>query len=1099
MKKWKLKKNINRRLLFFFGMILISNILFSFNFFSPISNSERINVTNEKREFVLSHNPVIINSEFVIKDSIQLKRNQDYTIDYLTGKITFTQNLGNVFVEYQKYPADLKEKFYLFEEQEYSVDKKVKLPPKRNPLFSNTTKLQISGSKTIAVSVSRNEDFSLDQSLFLKMDGELSENLNIEAQLSDSQTPITPEGNSREISNLDKVFLRLYSTNYELAFGDLEVDYHNTKFMNYAPKFEGLKATWQRRNTYQAALAISKGKSTSIQFAGVEAKQGPYYLTNNSSQLIQVVAGTEQVFLNGKQMQRGDDYIIDYAEGSITFDNKHFISSNSLIQVNFQYSDEYFRQNMYLAHSEVNISEKFKIRNYLVFQNDDKDNPLQTEFTEADIDSLTSGGDKEIWGSGVYETEDGDYILTDNGFYEYVGNDSTIVGNYTIHFEFVGFEQGDYDLVDNENYYIFAGTGEGDYLPITKLTAPQKKANYDLILDYETETFQTSAEAIYTQHDRNTYSKKDDGDNEGFAANFSTRYFPDLDLIKPDFSVNYRLIGKNLNTFAELSNPLANYESVQIPDSVANNTFNGNLKFNIKDFISPEFRFSQKKAKDFADQNYYYLSSISKQLKYIPAINYKFAKLAREYETSQTFRFDQHDLDSRYKINWLQFNFIYHNKETDQKLNIYSSQISNKNWQIGMQTINTKKFGVEFFLKKELQKTVIDTTDVPFKDETSYTFGINSKLNLKNHNADLQFSHREIYDDVENDKKNFDLAEINTGNSFFKRSISLTSGYAFQNVEFYPKIRELQLIGEGMGSYDEDSLYVGFGQGDYDWKIVEIDYDNPQMSVEVNTNFTLNLTPSMITESFLKKIKTESNLQISENSKAADKTKIYLLNPDILMNKESSLYSRILQQQTVWLDIIKNKLRAKLRYKQEDILDNRYNEISEETNKLNWEGNLRFSAISKTVIELILERNETEESRYQSFSEIDSYALEIRNQITDDANLKSALEYGREAGRKTDNSSDYEIASYKLTEILTYYLSSKYRFFGKVSWKRNERTGSEFLSFLDDKKDGNIIKWNLNFDYRVSSITSAHFEYSGEVIPDKPTEHKISLEVKAEF
>lgn len=376
------------------------------------------------------------------------------------------------------------------------------------------------------------------------MDGELSENLNIEAQLSDSQSPITPEGNSREISNLDKVFLRLYSKNYELAFGDLEVDFHDTKFMNYAPKFEGLKATWQRQNTYQAALAISKGKNTSIQFAGVEAKQGPYYLTNNSSQLIQVVAGTEQVFLNGKEMQRGDDYIIDYAEGSITFDNKHFISANSLIQVNFQYSDEFFRQNMYLAHSEVNVSEKFKIRNYLVFQNDDKDNPLQTEFTESDIEALKIGGDDEILGSGVYETENGDYILTDAGYYEYVGNDSTIAGNYTIHFEFVGFDQGDYDKVDSEDYYIFAGTGQGDYLPINKLIAPQKEANYDLILDYESDTFQSSAEAIYTQYDKNTYSSKDDGDNDGYAANLFLRYFPDFDLLKPDLSVNYRQIGK---------------------------------------------------------------------------------------------------------------------------------------------------------------------------------------------------------------------------------------------------------------------------------------------------------------------------------------------------------------------------------------------------------------------------------------------------------------------------------------------------------------------------------------------------------------------------
>ncbi len=1078
---------------------LDSGKLFSYNFFSPLIVLERLNVVEENQEFTLNYVPVISNSEKVYQDSILYQKNLDYTINYQSGKIIFFQPVSNIFIEYKKYPEAVQRRFFLFEEQEYSADKKVKIPQRINPIFSNTTRLQISGSKTIAVSVSRNEEFSLDQSLFLKMDGELSDNLNIEAQLSDSQSPITPEGASREISSLDKIFLRLYSSSYELAFGDLEVEYQDTEFMNYAPKFEGLKATWQRRNQYQAALAISKGKTTTVQFAGVEAKQGPYYLATGSGELIQVVAGTEKVFLNGNVMNRGDDYTIDYAEGSISFASHHFISANSIIQVTFQYSDEYYRQNMYLASSKVQISEKFSMRSFLVIQNDDKDNPLLDEFTPDDISVLQNAGDGEVWGSGVYEVEDGDYILHEDGYYVFVGNDSTTTGEYNIHFEFVGFNQGDYDWLENENYYIFAGAAQGDFLPVRSLIPPQRKENYDVILSYESGNFLASAEAIYTSFDQNTYSPIDDADNNGFAAKISLKYLPAIERIKPEFSVNYRQIGNHLNTFAELSDPLANYEAIQIPDTLANSTWNVRLRFQIDDIVSPAFSYSNTRSPDFADQDYYEFTGNSRQFKFVPAANYRFAHLERDYENGQTHNFDLHILDGSYGCNIIRMKGFYRNKRTVQTNQESALNLQNENWQFGLQTAKIKKFSSEVFLKKEYQKAKIDTSLTSEIDETIYTAGMNSMFSFQQLSAKIQYSHRQIYDDKNEKNTNFDLAEMNSSGSFWKNAISFSSVYAFKNVEFYPKLRELQFIGSGMGSYDEDSLYVGLGEGDYEWKIVQIDYDNPQMSVEVNANFNLNLNPGQVTNTVLNRIRTETNLQVSENSKAADKRKIYLLDPDILMNENTTLFGRKMQQQTVWLNIIKNKLNTKIRYKNEDILDNRYNEVSEKTEKTNWETNLRIRAIPNTNLELIWEKSEVEESRYQSFSEISSYVLEIRNQLNRNANLKSALEYGREAGRKNDQTQSYQIESYQIAETLTYFPGSKYRFFGKVSWKRNNRSGSEFLSFLDDKKDGNIFKWNLSLDYRVSSITSARMEYSGEIYPAKDTEHKISLEVKAEF
>ena len=1095
MKKWKKKEIILGLVVFTFRL----GLLFSYNFFSPLFQQEHLNVSEPRQEFQLLAFPIIIGSEVVAQDSLTYTKDRDYTIDYQTGKFVFFQPVGSVQIEYKKYPEGVQERFFLYEEQEYSPDKKVKMPAKTNSFFSSTAKLQISGSKTISVSVANNEDFSLDQSLFLKIDGELSDNLNIEAQLSDSQSPITPEGDSREISSLDKVFMRLYSRRYELAFGDLEVDYHDTEFMNYAPKFEGLKATWQGRNQYQAALAISKGKTTTTQFYGVEAKQGPYYLTVESGEVIRVVAGTEKVFLNGSALSRGDDYTIDYSEGSITFSGQHFLSASSLIQVTFQYSDEEYRQNMYLASGEINVTDRFAVRNYLIMQSDDKDNPLQEEFTADDLQKLKAAGDNTVWGSGVSESEDGDYILTEEGYYQYVGNDSTVVGAYDVHFEYIGTNEGDYDYEDDDDYYVYVGEDQGEYLPIRQLIPAQKKENHDLIAEYKSSTLQAQVEAIYTNFDQNTFSSSDDDDNEGVAANFALNYQPDLDLLNPELSTNYRLVGEHLHTFAELSDPLANYESVQIPDSLENQTWNAKLSFNIKNFWQPSFKFATTRAPDYASQNYFAATSGNQQSGFFPALKYQFARLDRDYESTQTYDFDQHDLNGSYQWKKLQFEALYHHKKSQQKWEAYRLSNLNENWKVTVKTRNISQLSSEIYLKEEYQKTKIDTAAAATTDETSYTAGVTSGITLGMQSVKIKYSHREIFDHLADDQTTYDMAEISTRNSVLKNAVALSSGYAFQNVEFYPKIKELEYVGEGMGSYDEDSLYVGLGEGDYDWEIVEIDYDHPEMSVEVNANLNLSLMPSALTNSFLKKLKTETNLQITENSKAANKTKIYLLDPDILMNDETTLYGNKLMQHTLWCDLMTNKLNAKLRYKLENTLDSRYNDESETTDETEWEAAMRWNTGSKTSFEYTFESSVVEESQYESYSETVSHELEMRNQVNDDVNLVSALTYGDENGHKSDETNNYTIYSYQVTETVTCFLQRKYRLYGKINMRRNNRRGSEFLSFFDDKKDGTIFKWNLNLDYKMSSITSARLEYTGKRVPDEKTEHEIRLEIKAEF
>ena len=123
----------------------------------------------------------------------------------------------------------------------------------------------------------------------------------------------------------------------------------------------------------------------------------------------------------------------------------------------------------------------------------------------------------------------------------------------------------------------------------------------------------------------------------------------------------------------------------------------------------------------------------------------------------------------------------------------------------------------------------------------------------------------------------------------------------------------------------------------------------------------------------------------------------------------------------------------------------------------------------------------------------------MRNRINKDLNLKSSFTITSEDGKRNDSSNHYKINAFKIEEAVTYFMKRKYRLFTKWDFIHNLRSGSDYLGFLADKKDGNIFKWKLNLDYKVNSYTSAGLIYSGSSYPDEKDEHKLSVEVKAEF
>jgi len=99
----------------------------------------------------------------------------------------------------------------------------------------------------------------LDQSLYLQVDGELSRNVFIKAQLSDNTTPISTEGTTKKLSEFDKMFIKVYSGNYSLQFGDFFARFDDTYYANYDYKLEGVTFQWNGPQRVNGSAAVSNG------------------------------------------------------------------------------------------------------------------------------------------------------------------------------------------------------------------------------------------------------------------------------------------------------------------------------------------------------------------------------------------------------------------------------------------------------------------------------------------------------------------------------------------------------------------------------------------------------------------------------------------------------------------------------------------------------------------------------------------------------------------------------------------------------------------------------------------------------------------------
>ena len=274
-----------------------------------------------------------------------------YTIDFVKALLKFKQPiaLDTIQIEYLRYPNFLTKVYK-------QLDDKVIVDRSANglqPLYKleNTTKrdafipfdgLTTSGSISRGVTIGNNQNSVLNSELDLQISGKLSDKVSLRASIQDANIPLQESGYSQRLDEFDQVFIELFSDDWNIRAGDIDLVNTKSYFANFSKRVQGLfvKANLSDRTSIFASGALVRGQFTTTQFTAQEGNQGPYKLRGPNNELyVLIVSGSETVYVNGVPIERGEnnDYIIDYNAGEIIFNSTFPITSEMRITVDYQF------------------------------------------------------------------------------------------------------------------------------------------------------------------------------------------------------------------------------------------------------------------------------------------------------------------------------------------------------------------------------------------------------------------------------------------------------------------------------------------------------------------------------------------------------------------------------------------------------------------------------------------------------------------------------------------------------------------------------------------------------------------------------------------
>ncbi|MGK0385502.1 MAG: hypothetical protein ACI849_000104 [Patiriisocius sp.] len=548
----------------------------------------------------------------------------DYAKAILFPSEMLTSENDSLRIDYLVFPDFLTKEYFQFDEaiiveRSGAIEKLYTLDQSsKDKTFTPFDGLNTAGSISRGITVGNNQNAVVDSQLDLQITGKLNDKISIRASIQDANIPNQQGGYSQNLDEFDEIFIELFSDNWNIRAGDVDLQNQDSYFGRFTKKVQGISLGGTvnhdsgAKTSAFASGALVRGVFSSSNFVGQEGNQGPYKLVGPNGELfVLIVSGSENVYVNGILLVRGEneDYLIDYNAGEIKFNPTYPITANMRIRVEYQFTENNYTRFIGYGGGDY-TSDTFDIGAYVYSENDAKNQPLQQSLSEDQVDILQAAGDNmnamiapsavpDTFGEGkfLYKKE-----LFINGVEIFVFSNNPEDELFNVRFSLVGDNRGNYILsqtsaINRIFEYIspINGLPQGNYVPFVRLVAPTKlqvggvKGSY-----HPGEKTNVNFELAGSKNDLNLFSDIDNGDNDGYAAhldiqqNIITR--PDsliiaavgsFDFINQNFRSIERLYNVEFNRDWNLVNPLGDQRFFTAGANLVSNTY-GTARYNFQ-------------------------------------------------------------------------------------------------------------------------------------------------------------------------------------------------------------------------------------------------------------------------------------------------------------------------------------------------------------------------------------------------------------------------------------------------------------------------------------------------------------------------------------
>ena len=700
-----------------------------------------------------------------------------------------------------------------------------------------------SGSLSRGISFGNNQNVVLNSGLNLQLSGNISEDVELSAFVTDRNLPFQPDGQTQNIQDFDRIFIQLKTKTNRVIVGDYDLNSSTFggEMLRYNRNVKGARFdnTIQREKyklRQSVSASVARGKFSRMTFAGAEGNQGPYRLLGaNGENFIIVLAGSETVYFDGERLERGEqyDYTINYNAAELTFTPNRIVTNQSRIIIEFEYANQAYSRTLLTYSAEVE-SDKTNATIKVYSQQDAKNQSLQQDLTDTQKQFLrTTNGLNDLLfpgqDSSTFVESSILYAQIDSaGFRFFRHSSDTSKQLFTVLFSFVGEGKGSYNqTATSANGRVFTHilptingsdtTYLGKYVPFTRLIAPVRQQMISIDLKQKIgKNWMLYSETAFSSNNTNLFSGLSEDQITGIGA-------------KLNLESSYPLGGKEgkaaLKTNLRYEGLTKNFRAIQ-PYRNAEFARDWNLEEiyteNSEQIFGADLSFLGKKGVNSISYHFdkmIFRANNHEGIKNGLALNYSSKNISLSALANMTdfknnsfkAKYNRGNANLKYKLGSLGFS-IGTNIEDNRLRSGLNDMINQASFRfniykagIFLNREGAPTFSFDYILREDFR---VDSSSLKLK-ERGETFTLSSAfLNGKNHRFSANASYRKLnLEDFADQKRNLEeniLAQIEVSGSFLSKMLRYN---LFLN---YGKGRELLR--------DFAFVEVPTGQGNFQWQ-----------------------------------------------------------------------------------------------------------------------------------------------------------------------------------------------------------------------------------------------------------------------------------------